>query len=1264
EELKFVKELEDISTVEGTSQVIFSCDLSSDKDILVTWKKDGRRISTAGRRKYTGKIDGTRQSLTISDITKDDAGRYECVVLRHGTSVKTEANLVVKDKTVEKKAEADVKVDEDKTDRKKKAKKEEPADEPEKAEPPKFHLELTDQSVKVGSSVTLTVTSSTIPETPAVEWFKNGEPVASGARYRIREETGGRFELVIRNAELSDDAQWKAVGRSRGGTCTTECHLTVLAAPTAVEESSTLDTAEPADEKKKPKKTPGIVEKRKKKATTEEPEPKDTGDVPVFHHKLVDTSINPGDRAVLTVTCSTLPQPDVEWFRDGKPVTHAGNYRLRKDAGRYELEILSASAEDQGRWMARGTNAFGTCESECQLSIETRAKPKDDEKKAVEDAEKVKKPEKKAKKKVESPPSEKSGEAPQFHHKLSDVSVKERDSLVLSVTCTTLPEPEVEWYRNDERIRHGENSYVLRKDKGRYELEILSVSAQDEAQWKAVGKNEFGSCESQCRVKVAKSDDNRAPEFTMELHDVTAAAQAMLVLEAALFSVAPATVTWYKDGVSLKHSSDVRIIDDGRSQSLSILEAKRSDAGKYECRAKNKFGEARTQCTVTIKGPKEKVKEEDESRAPAIRMPLPAMRDLPENAEVTLVCAVTGVPSPKIEWLKDDQPVDFADRTTFDDGVASLIIYKAKPTHSGVYACVASNAHGSVKSSGVLHIQPSEEKLEQAPHFKELLNNSSVIAHSELILECQVVGKPLPTVTWYKDGLKMIMSNRMLQYTDRKGVVRLNVMNVSTEDAGEYSCEAQNTAGRDITHCSVKVTDEGTSSGIKGRDRSVSKDRLEKTMAPVITRPLGDAKIHEGNRELIELEVQAFPEPTIEWYHNGQLVAESRTLRTYFDGRVAFLKIYEAHKEHEGEYECRITNRHGSASSKAKVTIESANASEDYFSNMPTFSQRLENVSVPNEGVPVVLRCKTSGQPEPEVTWLLNGKAIQPSSDVRMKDEKDEHSLEITKFTAKWAGTYNAVANNVYGDAHSSCEVTLASKDGAGEPAEKKKRLKKKVSIEPSDGEKPTFHTKLQDKTVVEGETAVLRCKATSATESQITWSKDGEHIVSTRRRNVKFGADGECSLTIAGCATDDAGTYTCTAKNGAGSESTECFLTVAAVTGSDKHLVVSAGNAEHAQEQPEFTRKPPEELTVGEGSRIELFAKAKGEPTPNVRWLKDGREIVKGTKAYETRVTGNGEHVLLIECAVLKSSGTFTCIAENGAGSISCDTVVHVVKQ
>lgn len=45
----------------------------------------------------------------------------------------------------------------------------------------------------------------------------------------------------------------------------------------------------------------------------------------------------------------------------------------------------------------------------------------------------------------------------------------------------------------------------------------------------------------------------------------------------------------------------------------------------------------------------------------------------------------------------------------------------------------------------------------------------------------------------------------MLQYTDRKGIARLNIMNAMLDDAGEYTCEAVNAAGKDFTHCTVKV---------------------------------------------------------------------------------------------------------------------------------------------------------------------------------------------------------------------------------------------------------------------------------------------------------------------------------------------------------------------------------------------------------------------------------------------------------------------------
>ena len=76
-----------------------------------------------------------------------------------------------------------------------------------------------------------------------------------------------------------------------------------------------------------------------------------------------------------------------------------------------------------------------------------------------------------------------------------------------------------------------------------------------------------------------------------------------------------------------------------------------------------------------------------------------------------------------------------------------------------------------------------------------------------------------------------------------------------------------------------------------------------------------------GNRELLEVEVSAIPKPLVEWYLEGKLIAESRTLRTYFDGRVAFLKIYEAHEEHQGNYLCRISNKLGTAETRCRLIV-------------------------------------------------------------------------------------------------------------------------------------------------------------------------------------------------------------------------------------------------------------------------------------------------------------------------------------------------------
>ncbi|VDM83339.1 unnamed protein product [Strongylus vulgaris] len=59
--------------------------------------------------------------------------------------------------------------------------------------------------------------------------------------------------------------------------------------------------------------------------------------------------------------------------------------------------------------------------------------------------------------------------------------------------------------------------------------------------------------------------------------------------------------------------------------------------------------------------------------------------------------------------------------------------------------------------------------------------------------------------------------------------------------------------------------------------------------------------------------------------------------------------------------------------------------------------------------------------------------------------------------------------------------------------------------------------------------------------------------------------------------------------------------------------------------------------------------------------WRKDGREVLRTNKLYKTYLTGDGESHLLVECAVSKTSGIFTCVAHNIHGDAETETQIIV---
>lgn len=78
-----------------------------------------------------------------------------------------------------------------------------------------------------------------------------------------------------------------------------------------------------------------------------------------------------------------------------------------------------------------------------------------------------------------------------------------------------------------------------------------------------------------------------------------------------------------------------------------------------------------------------------------------------EGESVTLECHISGYPSPKVTWYREDyqieSSIDF--QITFQNGIARLMIREAFAEDSGRFTCSAVNEAGTVSTSCYLAVQ-------------------------------------------------------------------------------------------------------------------------------------------------------------------------------------------------------------------------------------------------------------------------------------------------------------------------------------------------------------------------------------------------------------------------------------------------------------------------------------------------------------------------------------------------------------------------------
>ncbi|KAJ8402092.1 hypothetical protein AAFF_G00373270 [Aldrovandia affinis] len=117
-------------------------------------------------------------------------------------------------------------------------------------------------------------------------------------------------------------------------------------------------------------------------------------------------------------------------------------------------------------------------------------------------------------------------------------------------------------------------------------------------------------------------------------------------------------------------------------------------------------------------------------------------------------------------------------------GGSNLLITSVTDDDSGTYSCVAQNKNENISASCDLSVLVP-------PQFLNYPSNLYAYETTDIEMECEVTGKPHPTVRWVKNGEVVIPSD----YFQIVGGSNLQILGLVKSDEGFYQCVAENDAG-------------------------------------------------------------------------------------------------------------------------------------------------------------------------------------------------------------------------------------------------------------------------------------------------------------------------------------------------------------------------------------------------------------------------------------------------------------------------------------
>ncbi|XP_043106747.1 roundabout homolog 3 isoform X5 [Puntigrus tetrazona] len=461
-----------------------------------------------------------------------------------------------------------------------------------------------------------------------------------------------------------------------------------------------------------------------------------------------DLIVSKGEPATLNCKAEGRPTPMVEWYKDGERVEtdreDPRSHRMLLPSGSlFFLRIVHGrrSKPDEGVYVCVARNYLGEAVSR-NASLEV-AILRDD-----------------------------------FRQTPSDVVVAAGEPAVMEcIPPRGHPEPTISWKRNNVKVNDKDERITIRGGK----LMISNTRKSDAGMYVCVGTNMVGEKDSDPAELVVFE----RPMFVRRPVNQVVLADDTVDFQCEVQGDPTPTIRWRKEEGELPRGRfEIRA-----DNSLRLTQVKAEDEGSYTCLSENSVGKAEASGTLQVHvGP---------SLPPQIVV-RPRDQISAQGRTVTFLCGTKGNPPPAVFWQKEgSQVLLFPSQPPSQSGRFSvslsgeLTITDVHSEDSGYYICQAISVAGSILTKALLEVEstPSDRI---PPIIRQGPANQTLAPGTTAQLQCHVMGNPLPSIQWERDGQRILGNDERISLMEN-GTLQITALQET--DSGAYTCVASSLSG-------------------------------------------------------------------------------------------------------------------------------------------------------------------------------------------------------------------------------------------------------------------------------------------------------------------------------------------------------------------------------------------------------------------------------------------------------------------------------------